>query len=74
MISGTLADMSQEAVGRLLRRSNEKGSWGTKKNDNNMQQCDSSSMVRPINLFFICLFIYQLLFLANVYEIICGLL
>ncbi|XP_062107517.1 DNA repair protein RAD4 [Humulus lupulus] len=41
--NGTLAEKSQDAVGRLLRRSNKRGSRGTKKNDNNLQQCDLSS-------------------------------
>ncbi|XP_030482438.2 DNA repair protein RAD4 isoform X1 [Cannabis sativa] len=41
--NGTLAEKSQEAVGKLLRRSNKRGSRGTKKNDNNLQQCDLSS-------------------------------
>jgi hypothetical protein len=51
LISGTLADISQEAVGRLLRRANNRNSSGKKKRDNNPRQHDSIGTVGPVNFF-----------------------
>lgn len=51
LISGTLADISQEAVGRLLRRANNRNSYGKKKRDNNPRQHDSIGTVGPVNFF-----------------------
>ena len=54
-ISGTLADESREAVGKLLRRSNKRSTVGTKKNKNNPQHWDKSSMVCAITWSFVYL-------------------
>ncbi|XP_059623197.1 DNA repair protein RAD4 [Cornus florida] len=38
---GTLTAVSQEAVGKLLKRANSRGSSGFKKRDNSLRKCDS---------------------------------
>lgn len=49
LISGTLADISREAVGRLLRRSNKRDSSGKEKHFNNPSQYDAIGMVGLVN-------------------------
>ena len=51
LISGTLADISREAVGRLLRRAKKRDSSGKEKHYNNLSQHDSIGMVGPVNFY-----------------------
>lgn len=65
LMSGSLADLSRESVGKLLRRPMKNSSVGIKKLDNNLHERDSTATVGPITLtfLFICfyfIFIFQI--------------
>ena len=51
LISGTLADISRDAVGRLLRRAKKRDSSGKEKHYNNLSQHDLIGMVGPVNFY-----------------------
>lgn len=45
MISDTLADISHEAVGKLLKRVNRRGSRGSKLQESFLNRCDAINKV-----------------------------
>lgn len=59
MISGSLADLSRESVGKLLRRPTKNSSVGMKKHDNSLHERGSTATVGPITLTFLFILFYN---------------
>ena len=58
LVSGTLAEISREAIGKLLRRANPRRTSGIRKQDTCSQQCESTGLVSPFNLKFLVYMFY----------------